>query len=467
MFIGIGNCSFLYLYIIGLAVFDLIEDYLLSLDDIKEEYIYNIFHIILVLKSHKLIRILYRYISFIIFGLIFFYISQYKKNTSSNKGESENSDNLSKTSHRKLIVKKYTQTRKIFFELLFVCGLYTLLKVIRKIVSFYKVSDLDFWIFNIVFISIYMHRYFGNKLYKHQKYSLCFIFFTNIILLFISASIKKNEKYETSFQKHKWKCIFILLAYIIFSWISSFSKVASKKLMDINYISPYRIIFFMGLFGTFFALISLIVTSSINCGEKSDYCKVKKTKNITTFNETLKAYINETEISTYLDNLPLYFSELKNVYKNRNYKEFYVEIFVVTPLFIFFNFLEFTCEMQIILNLNPNYKLISDCLYFGTTKLLEFTIKGGYSTSKFTLEYIAELLALVGYIIFLEIIELKFCGLDEDLKKNIMERSIRDTAQKEMDININDDNISDDEDDDIEETKKKPINSKVTTTSSS
>ena len=126
MFIGIGNCSFLYLYIIGLAVFDLIEDYLLSLDDIKEEYTYNIFHIILVLKSHKLIRILYRYISFIIFGLIFFYISQYKKNTSSNKGESENSDILSKTSHRKLIVKKYTQTRKIFFELLFVCGLYTL-----------------------------------------------------------------------------------------------------------------------------------------------------------------------------------------------------------------------------------------------------------------------------------------------------------------------------------------------------
>ena len=70
-------------------------------------------------------------------------------------------------------------------------------------------------------------------------------------------------------------------------------------------------------------------------------------------------------------------------------------------------------------------------------------------------------------LFYLEIIELKFCGLDEDLKKNIMERSIRDTAQKEMDININDDNISDDEDDDIEETKKKPINSKVTTTSSS
>lgn len=54
----------------------IISDYLISLDDKKYELKYNIFHIITVLKPHKLIRVLYRYISFIIFGTLFYYISE-------------------------------------------------------------------------------------------------------------------------------------------------------------------------------------------------------------------------------------------------------------------------------------------------------------------------------------------------------------------------------------------------------
>ena len=72
--IGFGKCSFAYLYIVRKAIAELIEDYLLSLEDINSKYKFNIFHTRTVLKSHKLIKTLYRYISFIIFGLLFFYI---------------------------------------------------------------------------------------------------------------------------------------------------------------------------------------------------------------------------------------------------------------------------------------------------------------------------------------------------------------------------------------------------------
>ena len=72
--IGIGNCFFEYLYIFGVCICKFLEDYLLSLDDINEDFTYNIFLIETVLKKHKLVGVLYKYISFILFGLLFYYI---------------------------------------------------------------------------------------------------------------------------------------------------------------------------------------------------------------------------------------------------------------------------------------------------------------------------------------------------------------------------------------------------------
>ena len=415
--IGFGNFSLVYLYIIGVAVTKIIEDYLISLEDIKSTLKYNMFHIPTVLKSHKLIRVLCRYISFIIFGLIFFEIADSKKNNKKKEIEEDLHP------HNKLIVRKYTTTKKTFIELLIVSAFFTFIKILRKIVGYYKVSELDFWIVNIIFVSYYMNKYFGNNILKHQKYSLYFIFLTNIGLLFAAASVSKNKERETIYKRLGWKCILVLIGYIILSWVSSLTKVYSKKLMDYNYISPYRIIFFMGLFGTFFTLITLIFTSSISCGKSTEsYCKIKKTSN------------NKTNY--YLDSIPIYFTNLNDVYKKRNFKEFYVEIFIVTPLFSIFNFIEFAFTMLLILYLNPNYILISDCIYFATVKFIEYAIKGDYSTTKFCLEYIAELLALFAYAFFLEIIELRFCGLDNDIKKNIIKRGIRDSKLKETDLDL-------------------------------
>jgi hypothetical protein len=438
--IGFGNCSASYLYIAGASIFGLIQDYLLSLSDIKKKYEYNIFGIKTVLKSHKLIRVLYGYISYILFGFLFFFISLKKKAREENeedKDKKKEKISLNPKLHNKLIVGNLSFSKTTLYELLFVTGLFTLIKVVRKIIAFYKVNDLDFWIFNIVFVSIYMHKYFGNKMYKHQKYSLYLIFCSNICLLFIAAGFSKDGKSKTIYQEHTWECIFIVLTYIILSWISSATKVATKKLMDFNYISPYRIIFFIGIFGSVFTLISLLFTSNIKCSNTSPYCKIKDT----------------TNNRKYLDSLPLYFSELSNVHKNGNNKAFYLEIFLVTPLYLFFYFLEFACQILIILYLNPNYILIGDCLYYGTTKLIGYTIRGEYTKEKFCVEYIAEMLALMGYTVYLEIVELKFCGLDEDLKKNIIKRSIRETLMKDIDMNLLD-NLSDDEDDDVDERKK-------------
>ena len=53
----------------------------------------------------------------------------------------------------------------------------------------------------------------------------------------------------------------------------------------------------------------------------------------------------------------------------------------------------------------------------------------------FFLEEFQEVLCIIAYMIYMEIIELKFCGLDYDLKKNIRKRSIKDYQSVHEKIN--------------------------------
>ena len=55
--------------------------------------------------------------------------------------------------------------------------------------------------------------------------------------------------------------------------------------------------------------------------------------------------------------------------------------------------------------------------------------------ASFILSEISEIVAIIGYIINLEIIELNFCGLSDNIRRNIMYK-----AQKEF-KNLNEDNI--------------------------
>ena len=159
---------------------------------------------------------------------------------------------------------------------------------------------------------------------------------------------------------------------------------------------------------------------------------------------------------------------MKDIYDNKQYKDYYIEIFIVIPLYLIANFCEFLFEILLILYLNPNYILISDCIYYGTSKLIEFIFNKNYGPKKFWVEFIAELLTILGYTIYLEIIELKFCGLDNDIKKNITERSIRECVINEIDFVMNkgkDDDKDSDDEDSLDENKTTNIEMELMTTS--
>ena len=61
--------------------------------------------------------------------------------------------------------------------------------------------------------------------------------------------------------------------------------------------------------------------------------------------------------------------------------------------------------------------------------------------SQFIILEMAEILAIIGYAVYLEIIELRFFGLDEDLKRNIIKRGFRETPLKPVECSFDENEI--------------------------
>lgn len=170
--------------------------------------------------------------------------------------------------------------------------------------------------------------------------------------------------------------------------------------IDLKYMSPYKIILIIGMIGFSLTSIALLFISIF--GNDPDI-----------------------KINSY-GNINLYFSELKEKL-NQNKKYFYLEIFIITPLYLFLEFLFTTCIIFIYKYLNPFYQLLSNNVYMLISKLINFLIKEDYNNIhkliKFIINETIEFLELIAFIIYLEIIVLRFCGLNKYTRESIMARA--------------------------------------------
>ena len=101
----------------------------------------------------------------------------------------------------------------------------------------------------------------------------------------------------------------------------------------------------------------------------------------------------------------------------------FIILYLVNCLFI--NYLFY----YIISNLTPIHSLI--CYDFAYI-IYHLIIKKNYLIDIGLLE----ILCLISTFIYLEIIEINFCGLNENLKKNIKERELRETQKNEYNFNL-------------------------------
>jgi hypothetical protein len=247
-----------------------------------------------------------------------------------------------------------------------------------------------------------MKIYFKTEIYRHHKCSVVFIIVFSCGLILASSFIpdfpvNNGESYINSFQVvkelfgHELYFLIIIPIFIIRNFGFSFSTIVSKILFEINFVSRHILIIFIGAIGFFINLFIALIT--IYFENKDKY--------------SLLSYFNDLN-----DRLT----------ENKQY-EFYGEIFLVFPLFSISKFFQIYFEMLVIYYLNPIFILITNNLCYSISGIVFYAFNPNFIRfTSFILTEFTDIISLIGYCIYLEIIELNFCGLSNNLRRKIKDK---------------------------------------------
>ena len=429
---GFATCSFKYLYILFTVSLFFLKNCILSFSELSSTKKINIFGVEPVLIKHGLMKLLIEYLGYIIYGGIFFYIFRLRKLLKKKK-KGNHLINI------QLIVKKNYFSFKAFKLLLIACCLFAIQLIIRSIMSFLNLWMLDLWIFNIIFISFFMKIILKKEIYKHQLYSLVFNFCINFVLLIVASSLKEANGYSQFdvIAKNFGNYFYIVLFYLVFLALSAmicFSQVIQKFLMDFENESAFTILFIIGIFSELFTIIALIITTYVKCSESLT-------------NKGLCSLTGSDNFS-YFDSFKIFKNNMSIQYQ-KNKSAFFIEIFLVYPLYSLACYLKYYFETMIVYYLNPNYVILSDIIYYSVKMIIGLI--NNLSGKGTILILIGDFISLITYCFYLEIIILKCCNMNFNTKISINERS----RKESLCIDINNDDENDEDDIPIEKDNKK------------
>lgn len=315
----------------------------------------------------------------------------------------------------------------------------------------------DYFFFNILIMTLIYKYHYKEKIYKHQTLALIIILFIAgalfIACLFETINIYDQDKTVWEAFNDNYYMVFIfIIIYFASSTFSCYGIIIQKRIMDYKFASPYKIILYRGVMGMIITAILVIITTCVPCTEYNNLIDSSNSnENSTDQSNTappLFECVDNYTGNTYFDNGLSYFNELFTL---EDKKDKYLEIFLSIPLFCVLNFI--TNILIILVNkfMSPFHCLIVDSLYrlihipiqtIQDIKLDNKNLNGYFyeyilqPTTNRVLRIIAYFISLIGYFIYLEIIELKFCGLNENIIKNIRKRAKIDGNVREASSNF-------------------------------
>ena len=353
----------------------------------------------------------------------------------------------------------------------------------------YSTNDIfDYYFVNIIIITLILKFYFKANIYRHRLLAVTILILFSgsclISCLFIHNYSKKVEErsLKALFSGHYYKMFIVISLYLIFSFLFCIGIIIQKNIMENKFISPYKIIIFKGIIGIIVSIIGLIISSLWKCPK--EYEQEEDNKNKTNKDE---AYNRSFNLSDY-QNFKFFVCAVQ--YPNQtgsNKTTYYYDHFIgyfslvnkktIEPLSIILyciiNFITEICLIFINKYFSPTHYLIAESLYSLIHIPMDYFSVISYKEMKEKIQddqkadnksiylaivhtigtrilrFISCFCDFFAYTIYLEIIELKFCGLNQNIKKNI---------QKRASIDANDDNLdnssSDSDEGNEEETKK-------------
>jgi hypothetical protein len=293
---------------------------------------------------------------------------------------------------------------------------------------FYKsnLRALDFWMLELPLLSYFNLKYFKFNIYRHHK----LVIYLNLIIcgiykiIYLIIFIKDGNKISMfKYYKENLEVIPLgILTYLIIITSRAFALSEIKVLMQYKYISPIKLLIIYGIIGVIITTIIGAISSLFECSTslKLEICKIKDMAD-KTYLENFKIWINDFKID--FGTICLFLIGITTYFLNRLFYIFIIRNLTIIHI-IFSNFVY-------------SYFL----LLIGFITFLYKTNKNdnNYHLGIIIINIIIQIIVICGFLIYLEIIELDFCNLNYNLKKNIIVRSIEDyelKSESEEDINL-------------------------------
>ena len=327
-------------------------------------------------------------------------------------------------------------------------------------------KDIDIWMIELLLYSLFNLIIFKQNIYEHQWLAII-ISLGPIILKIISIYYTCKDENHLRFEGNlpilysiKEKALFWgILFYIILILIRASVNTGLKWLMEKVYTPTNEILMMYGFTGLVCSFICIILSSIKECGHRNlvEYTIVNNV-NFNYSNYICRAInINEpNSTKEYLTNYEYYF---KNWIIDDNWIYELIAIFSWQVAFFFWKYY----SLKIIKYLSPAHFIFSIPIAFFFQKLINifyamnqfkfFETKEPIQKKKFLLDIGGDIITIIGLLIYLEIIVLKFCGFDYNIKKNIINRASLDVINNpdetiytsiNLDEGINENDIDDD-----------------------
>jgi len=420
-YISLGEYNTFYKHIWYYIITKLIGEYLLSSFFVEKiELLKDVF------PKNVLIQAGFEYVTIFVFSIFLFkYENKQKKGKIMKPLINDNSGKKSFSYNKKekislninfiynnFLEKQHLKLPDFFLIiLLFFCS-----QNFRQFINF-QLKGLDYWMLEILFIALIFSKLYNIPIYKHKKFGILFIFIFCTFFKILSTIYRfiddNNKKIYT---KYPIIVPMGIIFFILSTFLRAYTFVKIKFIFDTKFILPSNILLFYSFFGSFICFIISIIPSIIPCidddlEENSFYenfikniCQVKEN------NSTL----------LYYESYSIYF---KVLFKNNI---LILILFILKLVLYFFGTLFY---FYIIKNLGAEYLICANSIYYIITEIFDSFYflfkKTNFKLYKFY-GMIAQIFSFLGTLIYLELIELHFCELDYNLKKNIVKRAIED-----------------------------------------
>ena len=459
-FIGIGQLSKYHIYIIVSIICQLIADYSIGLNKVLNPDAAQIFKHFASLNHHLLVQNAIYFLGTLIGGIILYIFS---KICISNKERRFTMADAQKK-REEILGGKCIESNYVG---LFLVSIIITFSIIQNTLPNQLHLENYFWMLELILLLIFSYFILKTKIGNHHTFAI-FVTLPLLIFEFIGfclpmsrhncenmTSKECKEKFLTdnTFFQFIWikygKLIYIFgTLFIIVIILRDYSWIKSKYLMDIRGIHPSIILICSGVVGLIFVSIFLFFATLFPCStidnvtntlidNRNEYHYENGTEiDLARQICLIKEYDNNTEqLHFYYDNFYSFIKEYNEAEQNGNINKnnIKIELFLIIPIYFVMNVIINISNIMIIRYLDPNTIFVIFNVVFFIEEIIFycFIIKGDekYKTFiQFILTELKQIFSLIGNIIYIELIELRFCNLDYDLRKNIKSRGERESS---------------------------------------